>query len=52
MFGDKFCVQANLYRGTVPPMYVRDLFGAMQHEGATKGLLTTTGIRPYELLMG
>jgi len=43
VFGGKFCVQAKVYRGTVPPMYVRDLFGAMQHEGATKGLLITTG---------
>lgn len=43
VFGGKFCIQAKLYRGTVPPMYVRDLFGAVQHEGATKGLLITTG---------
>jgi restriction system protein len=42
IFGGKFCVQAKLYRNTVPPSAVRDLFGAVSHEGATKGLLITT----------
>jgi restriction system protein len=42
IFGGKFCVQAKLYRKTVPPSAVRDLFGAIGHEGATKGLLITT----------
>ena len=42
IFGGKFCVQAKLYRNTVPPSAVRDLFGAVGHEGATKGLLITT----------
>ncbi|WP_084216240.1 restriction endonuclease [Pseudonocardia spinosispora] len=31
------------YVGTVQPTAVRDLYGAVQHEGATKGLLITTG---------
>lgn len=43
MFGGKFCVQAKLYPGTVPSTAVRDLYGAVLHEGATKGLLITTG---------
>lgn len=43
VFGGKFCVQAKRYAGTVPPSAVRDLYGAVQHEGATKGLLITTG---------
>jgi restriction system protein len=42
IFGGKFCVQAKLYRATVPPSAVRDLFGAVGHEGATKGVLITT----------
>jgi restriction system protein len=36
IFGGKFCVQAKLYRKTVPPSAVRDLFGAVGHEGATR----------------
>lgn len=43
MFGGKFCVQVKQYVGTVQPTAVRDLFGAVQHEGATKGILITTG---------
>lgn len=42
IFGGKFCIQAKLYRKTVPPTAVRDLFGAVNHEGATKGILITT----------
>jgi restriction endonuclease Mrr len=42
VFGGKFCVQAKRYKGTVPPSALRDLYGAVQHEGATKGLLITT----------
>ncbi len=42
VFGGKFCVQAKRYVGTVPPSALRDLYGAVQHEGATKGLLITT----------
>jgi restriction system protein len=42
IFGGKYCIQAKLYRKTVPPTAVRDLFGAVNHEGATKGILITT----------
>lgn len=40
--GGKFIVQAKLYTRTVQPMYVRDLWGTVQHEGATKGIMITT----------
>ncbi|MDQ2873591.1 MAG: restriction endonuclease [Actinomycetota bacterium] len=40
--GGKFIVQAKLYTRTVQPTYVRDLWGTVQHEGATKGILITT----------
>ncbi|WP_231960854.1 restriction endonuclease [Amycolatopsis thermoflava] len=40
--GGKFVVQAKLYTKTVQPAAVRDLYGTMQHEGATKGILITT----------
>lgn len=38
----KIAVQAKLYTKTVRPTYVRDLFGTMQHEGATLGIMITT----------
>ena len=38
----KIAVQAKLYNRTVPPTHVRDLWGTVQHEGATKGILITT----------
>lgn len=40
--GGKFIVQAKLYTRTVAPTYVRDLWGTVQHEGATKGIMITT----------
>ena len=40
--GGKFIVQAKLYTRTVPPTHVRDLWGTVQHEGATKGIMITT----------
>ena len=40
--GGKFIVQAKLYTRTVQPTYVRDLWGTVQHEGATKGIMITT----------
>jgi restriction system protein len=55
VFGGKYVVQAKLYTVTVPPSAVRDLFGTMQHEGATKGILiTTSGFGPssYEFANG
>ena len=38
----KIAVQAKLYTKTVRPTHVRDLFGTMQHEGATHGIMITT----------
>jgi restriction system protein len=38
----KIAVQAKLYTKTVAPTHVRDLFGTMQHEGATLGIMVTT----------
>ncbi|MBO2451192.1 restriction endonuclease [Actinomadura barringtoniae] len=40
--GGKFIVQAKLYTKTVAPTHVRDLWGTVQHEGATKGIMITT----------
>jgi restriction system protein len=34
----KIAVQAKLYTKTVSPTHVRDLYGTMQHEGATLGI--------------
>jgi restriction system protein len=38
----KIAVQAKLYTKTVMPTHVRDLYGTMQHEGATLGIMITT----------
>ncbi|MEO7194624.1 MAG: restriction endonuclease [Pseudonocardiaceae bacterium] len=40
--GGKYVIQVKLYTQTVPPTAVRDLYGVVQHEGATKGILITT----------
>ncbi|WP_019123772.1 restriction endonuclease [Brevibacillus massiliensis] len=40
--GGKFVIQAKRYNNVVPVSAVRDLFGTMIHEGATKGILVTT----------
>ncbi|MDA1771306.1 restriction endonuclease [Bacillus cereus] len=40
--GGKFIIQAKRYNMTVPVSAVRDLYGTMLHEGATKGILVTT----------
>ncbi|MEV6845173.1 restriction endonuclease [Actinoplanes sp. NPDC051411] len=53
--GGKYVIQAKLYRKTVPPTAVRDLYGTMQHEGAKSGILiTTSGYGPssYEFANG
>lgn len=42
VFGGKVVIQAKRYRNTVGVSAVRDLFGTMQNEGATKGILVTT----------
>jgi restriction system protein len=45
--GGKYVIQAKLYKKTVPPTAVRDLYGTMQHEGAQSGILiTTSGFGP------
>ncbi len=43
VFGGKVVIQAKRYGHTVGVSAVRDLFGTMQNEGATKGILVTTG---------
>ena len=40
--GGKLIIQVKRYRNTIPPAPVRDLYGTMLHEGATKGILVTT----------
>jgi restriction system protein len=42
IFGGKVVIQAKRYKGTVGVSAVRDLFGTMQNEGASKGILVTT----------
>ncbi len=63
IFGGKVVIQAKRYRHTVGVSAVRDLFGTMQNEGASKGILVTTSGygkaafefaagKPIELLSG
>jgi restriction system protein len=63
IFGGKVIVQAKRYKNTVGVSAVRDLFGTMQNEGASKGILVTTSGygrssfefpdgKPLELLSG
>jgi len=42
VFGGKVVIQAKRYRNTVGVSAVRDLFGTVQNEGASKGILVTT----------
>ncbi len=42
IFGGKVVIQAKRYRNTVDVSSVRDLFGTLQNEGASKGILVTT----------
>jgi restriction system protein len=62
-FGGKVIIQAKRYKNTVGVSAVRDLFGTMQNEGASKGILVTTSGygkssfefadgKPLELLSG
>ena len=62
-FGGKVVIQAKRYKNTVGVSAVRDLFGTLQNEGASKGILvTTSGFgkasfefakgKPIELLSG
>jgi restriction system protein len=40
--GGKVVIQAKRYKNTVGVSAVRDLFGTLQNEGASKGILVTT----------
>jgi restriction system protein len=40
--GGKIVIQVKRHRATLPPGPVRDLYGTMLHEGATRGILVTT----------
>lgn len=42
IFGGKVVIQAKRYKNTVGVNAVRDLFGTVQNEGASKGILVTT----------
>ena len=63
IFGGKVVIQAKRCRHTVGVSAVRDLFGTLQNEGASKGILVTTSGygkasfefaegKPIELLSG
>ncbi|HEY5195059.1 MAG TPA: restriction endonuclease [Solirubrobacteraceae bacterium] len=63
ILGGKVVIQAKRYKNTVGVSAVRDLFGTMQNEGASKGILVTTSgygkasfqfaeNKPLELLSG
>jgi restriction system protein len=63
IFGGKVVIQAKRYKHTVGVSAVRDLFGTLQNEGASKGILVTTSGygkasydfaegKPIELLSG
>jgi hypothetical protein len=41
--GEKWVVQCKRYAGSVGEPVVRDLYGVLQHEGAQRGYLVTTG---------
>ena len=42
LLGGKIVIQAKRYKGTVGVSAVRDLFGTLQNEGGSKGILVTT----------
>lgn len=55
ILGGKVVIQAKRYRHTVDVSAVRDLFGTLQNEGASKGILVTTsgyGAASYEFANG
>jgi restriction system protein len=63
VLGGKVVIQAKRYKDTVGVSAVRDLYGTMINEGASKGILITTsgfgqastefaGDKPLELLSG
>ena len=54
-FSAKVIIQAKRYKNTVGVSAVRDLFGTMHNEGASKGILVTTsgyGRAAYEFANG
>ncbi len=55
IFGGKVVIQAKRYKNTVGVSAVRDLYGTVQNEGASKGILVTTsgyGKAPFEFADG
>ena len=55
ILGGKVVIQAKRYKNTVGVSAVRDLFGTMQNEGATKGILVATsgyGAASFEFANG
>jgi restriction system protein len=55
IFGGKVVIQAKRYKNTVGVSAVRDLFGTVQNEGASKGILVTTsgyGQSSYQFAAG
>ena len=40
--GGRIVIQVKRYRATISPGVVRELYGAVQHQGAAKGILVTT----------
>jgi restriction system protein len=55
IFGGKVVIQAKRYKNTVGVIAVRDLFGTVQNEGASKGILVTTsgyGKAAFEFALG
>ncbi|HWE64704.1 MAG TPA: restriction endonuclease, partial [Chloroflexota bacterium] len=55
VLGGKVVIQAKRYKPTVGVSAVRDLFGTVQNEGASKGLLVTTsgyGKAAYDFASG
>jgi restriction system protein len=55
ILGGKVVIQAKRYKNTVEVSAVRDLFGTLQNEGASKGILVTTsgyGKAAYEFSHG
>ena len=55
VLGGKVVIQAKRYKNTVGVSAVRDLFGTLHNEGASKGILVTTsgfGKATYEFANG
>lgn len=55
IFGGKVVIQAKRYKHTVGVSAVRDLYGTLQNEGASKGILVTTsgyGSAAFEFAKG